>query len=95
LRIPLRTLVPWDRETVRQSLEKTNRLLVLHEATRTAGFGAELAAELGKIGFELLDASITRVPTEDLPVPNATPLEDEIFSAKARLRPKMRELLEF
>jgi len=93
--VDLRTLVPWDRETVRQSLDKTNRLLVLHEATRTAGFGAEVAAELGEIGFELLDAPITRVAAEDLPVPNAKPLEDDIFSAEARLRPKVEELLAF
>ena len=93
--VDLRTLVPWDRETVRQSLSKTNRLLVLHQATRTAGFGAELAAEVGEIGFKLLDAPITRVAAEDLPVPNAKPLEDEIFSAKARLRPKVEELLAF
>ena len=93
--VDLRTLVPWDRETVHRSLEKTNRLLVLHEATRTAGFGAELAAELGEIGFKLLDAPITRVAAEDLPVPNAKPLEDEIFSAKPRLRPKVEEVLAF
>jgi 2-oxoisovalerate dehydrogenase E1 component len=93
--VDLRTLVPWDRETVRESLDKTNRLLVLHEATRTAGFGAELAAELGEIGFKLLDAPITRVAAADLPVPNAKPLEDDIFSAEARLRPKLDALLAF
>ncbi len=71
---------------MRQSLDRTNRLLVLHEATRTAGFGAELAVELGEIGFKLLDAPITRVTAEDLPVPTATPLADEIFSAEAGLR---------
>ncbi|MFP4229307.1 MAG: thiamine pyrophosphate-dependent enzyme [Salinivenus sp.] len=93
--VDLRTLVPWDRETVRASLNKTNRLLVLHEATRTAGYGAELAAELGEIGFELLDAPVTRVAAEDLPVPFARPLEEEIFSATARLRPKLESLLAF
>ncbi len=93
--VDLRTLVPWDRETVRESLQATNRLLVLHEATRTAGFGAEVAAELGETAFELLDAPITRVAAEDLPVPNAKPLEEEIFSAEARLRPHVKELLAF
>ena len=93
--VDLRTLVPWDRETVRASLEKTNRLLVLHEATRTAGFGAEVAAELGETAFELLDAPITRVAAADLPVPFAKPLEDQIFSAKRKLRPKLEELLAF
>jgi len=93
--VDLRTLVPWDRETVRDSLSKTNRLLVLHEATRTGGFAGEVAAELGETAFELLDAPITRVAAEDLPVPNAKPLEDEIFSAEARLRPKLEALLAF
>jgi 2-oxoisovalerate dehydrogenase E1 component len=80
---------------VRQSFDRTNRLLVLHEATRTAGFGAELAVELGEIGFKLLDAPITRVTAEDLSVPAATPPADEIFSAKVRLRPTVEELLAF
>jgi 2-oxoisovalerate dehydrogenase E1 component len=93
--VDLRTLVPWDRETVRRSLESTNRLLVLHEATRTAGFGAELAAELGEVAFESLDAPVTRVAAEDLPVPNARPLEADIFSAQSRLRPRLEQLLAY
>jgi 2-oxoisovalerate dehydrogenase E1 component len=93
--VDLRTLVPWDRETVRRSLASTNRLLVLHEATRTAGFGAELAAELGEVAFESLDAPVTRVAAEDLPVPNARPLEADIFSAQSRLRPRLEQLLAF
>jgi len=93
--VDLRTLVPWDREAVRASLAKTNRLLVLHEATRTAGFGAELAAEMAEAAFTLLDAPPTRVAAEDLPVPFAKPLEDEIFSAESKLRPALEELLAF
>ena len=93
--IDLRTLVPWDRETVRASLEKTNRVLVLHEATRTGGFGAELAAELTEQHFTLLDAPPTRVAAEDLPVPFARPLEREIFSAESKLRPALERLLAF
>jgi 2-oxoisovalerate dehydrogenase E1 component len=93
--VDLRTLVPWDRETVRHSLAKTNRLLVLHEATRTAGFGAELAAECAEVAFTELDAPPTRVAAEDLPVPFAKPLEDEIFSAESRLRPALEQLLRF
>ena len=93
--VDLRTLVPWDREAVRASLAKTNRLLVLHEATRTAGFGAELAAEMAEAAFTLLDAPPTRVAAEDLPVPFAKPLEDEIFSAESKLRPALEKLLAF
>jgi 2-oxoisovalerate dehydrogenase E1 component len=93
--VDLRTLLPWDRETVRASMAKTNRLLVLHEATRTAGFGAELAAELAEVGFTLLDAPPTRVAAEDLPVPFAKPLENAIFSAESKLRPTLEDLLAF
>jgi 2-oxoisovalerate dehydrogenase E1 component len=93
--VDLRTLVPWDRETVRASLQKTNRALVLHEATRTAGFGAELAADLAENAFTLLDAPPRRVAAEDLPVPFAKPLEDQVFSARSKLRPAINELLAF
>jgi 2-oxoisovalerate dehydrogenase E1 component len=93
--VDLRTLVPWDRETVRASLKKTNRLMVLHEATRTAGFGAELAAEMAEEGFTLLDAPPTRVAAEDLPVPFAKPLEDQVFSAETKLQPALDRLLRF
>ena len=91
--IDLRTIVPWDREAVLRSLEKTNRLLVLHEATRTAGFGAEVAAEITETGFELLDAPPARVAAEDLPVPFSKQLEDEVFSGRRKLRPALERLL--
>jgi len=93
--VDLRTLVPLDRETVRDSLRKTNRVLVLHEATRTAGFGAELTADLAENAFTLLDAPPRRVAAEDLPVPFAKPLENEIFSARRKLRPVLDDLLAF
>ncbi len=93
--IDLRTLIPWDRETVLASVQKTNRLLVLHEATRTAGFGAEIAAEIAEVGFEWLDAPVVRVAAEDLPVPFARTLEEQIFSARPRLRPALERLLRF
>ena len=84
-----------DRETVRDSLAKTNRLLVLHEATYTAGFGAEVAAEIAEAGFTLLDAPPIRVAAEDLPVPFAKQLEQEIFSARNKLRASIERLLAF
>ena len=93
--IDLRTLVPWDRAAVLRSLEKTGRLLVLHEATRTAGFGAEVAAEIAETGFTLLDAPPMRVAAEDLPVPFSPALEQSIFSAETKLRPALERLLAF
>ena len=82
--VDLRTLVPWDRDTVEASLRKTGRLVVLHEAARTGGFGGEVAAELIETGFEWLDAPPVRVAAEDLPVPFSKSLE-ALYTASGRL----------
>jgi 2-oxoisovalerate dehydrogenase E1 component len=93
--IDLRTLVPWDRAVILESLAKTNRLLVLHEAQMTAGFGAEIAAAIAEEGFDLLDAPPTRVAGEDLPIPFSKTLESKIYSARSRLREALSRLLAF
>ncbi|MCY4159526.1 MAG: dehydrogenase E1 component subunit alpha/beta [Bacteroidetes bacterium] len=93
--IDLRTLIPWDQETILTSLKKTGRLLVLHEATMTGGFGAEIAARIGEEGFEYLDAPIKRVASLDTPVPFSLNLETEIFSAKSRLKKALGQLLAY
>ena len=93
--VDLRTLVPWDRAAVLRSLEKTNRLLVLHEAQRTAGFGAEVAAQLIEEGFELLDAPPVRIASEDLPIPFSKGLEAEIYSARGKLRGGVERVLAY
>lgn len=93
--IDLRTLVPWDQETVLASLEKTNRLVVLHEATHTAGFGAEVCAHIAQVGFQHLDAPPMRVASEDLPVPFSIHIEKEIFSAHAKLRTALQSVVTF
>jgi 2-oxoisovalerate dehydrogenase E1 component len=92
--IDLRTLIPWDVETVIGSLRKTGRVLVLHEAPLTGGFGAEIAATLGRIGFEWLDAPVARLGGLDIPVPFSRALE-EIYSPRPRLLPALRELLAY
>jgi 2-oxoisovalerate dehydrogenase E1 component len=92
--IDLRTLLPWDRETVLASVRKTSRALVLHEAPVTGGFGAELAAVIGREAFEVLDAPVVRVGALDTPVPFSKALE-EVFSARARLLPALRGLLAY
>ena len=93
--IDLRTLAPWDRRAVFDSVKKTSRLLVLHEAPRTAGFGAEVAASVAEECFQSLDAPPIRVAGEDIPVPFSSSLEQKIYSARARLRQAVERLLAY
>ena len=73
--IDLRTVMPWDKAAVLESVRKTSKVLVLHEDTRTAGFGAEIAATIAEDAFEDLDAPVKRIAAPDTPVPFSPVLE--------------------
>jgi 2-oxoisovalerate dehydrogenase E1 component len=92
--VDLRSLRPWDRDTVLDSVRRTSRALVLHEAPLTGGFGAEIAAVIGTEAFAWLDAPLSRVGGLDTPIPFAPPLE-AVWSAESRLGPALRDLLAF
>ncbi len=92
--IDLRTLIPWDRETVFESVRRTGRVLVLHEATLTSGFGAELAAAIGEECFGELDAPVIRCGSLDTPVPFNRDLETE-FLASRRLSDAIERLMTY
>jgi 2-oxoisovalerate dehydrogenase E1 component beta subunit len=80
--VDLRTLLPLDTDTILESVGKTSRAIVLHEATRTGGLGAEIAATLAERCFESLDAPVVRVTAPDTPVPFSPPLEEHFLPAR-------------
>lgn len=92
--IDLRTLLPWDKETVRASVLKTGRALVLHEDCLTGGIGGEIAAWISEHCFESLDAPVTREASLDTPVPFAADLERN-FLPNSRLKDTIQKLLDY
>ncbi|HZV70223.1 MAG TPA: dehydrogenase E1 component subunit alpha/beta [Saprospiraceae bacterium] len=92
--IDLRTLLPVDWETVSESVQKTHRVLVLHEDTLTGGIGADIAAYIAEHMFQYLDAPVMRVGSLDTPVPFAGVLEQQ-FLPPQRLYEQMSKLLSY
>jgi len=92
--IDLRSLLPWDTDLVADSVRRTGRLLVLHEAPVTGGFGAEVAATVADLAFDRLDAPVRRLGALDTPVPFAKALE-ELASPRGRLITTLRDLLAY
>ena len=74
--LDLRTLLPLDEEAIVASVKKTNRLLIVHEDTRTGGIAGEIAMRVNEKAFEWLDAPVLRVTALDAPIPFSPPLED-------------------
>ena len=93
--VDLRTLAPWDKETVLRSVEKTSKALVLHEDTRTGGFGGEIAATIADEAFEDLDAPVRRIAAPDSPVPFSPQLEKAFIPQVADVTAGLRELAEY
>lgn len=89
--VDLRSLIPWDRETVMASVQRTGKCIVLYEANQTGGFGGEIAAEIGQHCFEYLDGPVMRLGSLDTPIPFQPALEKQ-FQAKARLKEALIEL---
>jgi 2-oxoisovalerate dehydrogenase E1 component len=92
--VDLRSLWPLDEQTIASSVEKTNRLLVLHEDTRRGGLAGEIAAVLGDRAFFHLDAPIRRVTAPDTPVPYSPPLEYDFLPKAEQVVEAARALVE-
>jgi len=93
--LDLRTLQPWDKQAVLESVAKTSKLLILHEDTRTSGFGAEIAAQVAEDAFEHLDAPIRRLAAPDTPVPFSPPLEKAFIPQVDDVVSALRELIAY
>ena len=90
--VDLRTILPLDRETIKRSVEKTSKAIILHEDTKTGGIGAEIAATLAEDLFEYLDGPIVRVAAPDTPVPYAASLEEAFVPNVERFIDAARKL---
>jgi len=92
--IDLRSLIPWDKELVSQSVSKTNRVLILHEANLTGGIGAEISAYISEKLFKFLDAPVMRLGGLDTPIPFSAELE-KIYLPINKIEQKIKELVNF
>ena len=92
--LDLRTLLPLDFKAIRNSVNNTGKVLVLHEDTLTGGIGGEVAAWIAQNCFEFLDAPVMRCASLDTPVPFNTELEKN-FLAKARLDEMIQKLISY
>jgi 2-oxoisovalerate dehydrogenase E1 component len=93
--IDLRTLMPWDQETVLESVRRTRRCLIVHEDLRTGGFGAEIAAVVADEAFLDLDAPVARVTMPDIPSPHNPELMNWAVPSVAKIRARIDELVGF
>jgi pyruvate/2-oxoglutarate/acetoin dehydrogenase E1 component len=93
--VDLRTLYPLDRESILASVRKTGKVLIAHEATRSCGVGAEVAALVAEEAFERLDAPVMRLTAPDVPIPFSPPLEQRVLPQHESLKEACRELLAY
>jgi 2-oxoisovalerate dehydrogenase E1 component len=92
--IDLRTISPWDKEAVLESVRRTRRCLIVHEDGITAGFGAEVAATVAQEAFFNLDAPIQRLAMPDVPVPHNFDLMDAVVPTVEAIAERMTEVIE-
>jgi 2-oxoisovalerate dehydrogenase E1 component len=93
--IDIRTIIPLDEETIYNSVKKTNKAIVIHEDTLTAGFGAEIAARIADNCFRYLDGPVKRIAAKDSHIPYSPILENEILPNRKVVYQGIKDLLEF
>jgi 2-oxoisovalerate dehydrogenase E1 component beta subunit len=93
--LDLRTLLPLDREAILATARKTGKILVVHEATRTAGIGGEVAAIIAESAFDRLDGPVLRLTAPDTPVPFSGPLEEAFLPNAAKIASALERLVAY
>ena len=93
--IDLRSLLPWDKQTVFDSIKKTNKVLILNEDNITGSVSAEISAVISEYLFEYLDAPIIRLGGLDTPIPFSPNLEKDIYMPISRLEEAIKKLLQY
>ncbi len=93
--IDLRTIIPWDKELVLNSVRKTNRLLIVHEDTLTMGFGAEISATITQEAFRELDAPVMRHAAKDSHIPYAPVYENDVLPSSEKILKDIEKLMEY
>ncbi len=93
--LDLRSIMPWDKEMVLESVKKTGRCLIVHEDASTAGFGAEISSLISDELFEYLDAPVKRLTMPDIPVPYNVGLMNSVLPDAEKIREAIKLLVEF
>jgi pyruvate/2-oxoglutarate/acetoin dehydrogenase E1 component len=93
--IDLRSLAPMDDEAIVATVKKTNRVLVVHEDTRTGGIAGEITSRINELAFEWLDAPVLRVTAADVPLPYSPPLEDYVLPQTSDIVTALRRLASY
>jgi pyruvate/2-oxoglutarate/acetoin dehydrogenase E1 component len=93
--LDLRSLNPLDRDAILTSAEKSGKVLIAHEATRSCGVGAEVASLISEEAFESLDAPVRRLTAPDVPIPFSPPLEQAVLPQLEDMKEACRELLAY
>jgi 2-oxoisovalerate dehydrogenase E1 component len=93
--LDLRTILPWDKDTVLKSVSKTGKVMVVHEDTITNGFAAEIIATIIEQAFNALDAPITRIATPDVPIPYNIALMETVIPGITRIKEGIKALLDY
>ena len=93
--LDLRTLCPLDADAILATARKTGKVLIAHEATRSCGVGAEVAALISEAAFEDLDAPLRRLTAPDVPIPFSPPLEQAVLPGLDDVKEACRELIAY